>query len=42
MQRTMESEEIIHPLIDMIVSAAVASGWAIDEALIAVERGRQR
>lgn len=31
MQRTMESEEIIHPLIDMIVSAAVASGWAIDD-----------
>ncbi|WP_421869023.1 hypothetical protein [Pararhizobium sp.] len=37
MQRTMECEELIHPLIDTIVSAAVVSGWAIDEALIAVE-----
>jgi hypothetical protein len=37
MQRTMECEELIHPLIDTIVSAAAASGWAIDEALIAVE-----
>lgn len=37
MQRTMECEERIHPLIDTIVSAAVASGWTIDEALIAVE-----
>jgi glutamate mutase epsilon subunit len=33
----MECEELIHPLIDTIVSAAVASGWAVDEALIAVE-----
>ncbi len=37
MQRTMECEELIHPLIDTIVTSAVASGWTIDEALIAVE-----
>ncbi len=37
MQRTMECEEYIHPLVSAIVSTAVASGWTSDEALIAVE-----
>jgi hypothetical protein len=33
----MECEEIVHPLVNAIVSAAAASGWTVDEALIAVE-----
>jgi len=37
MQRAMECEEKIHPFIDAIVTSAIASGWSIDEALIAVE-----
>jgi hypothetical protein len=37
MQRAMGCEELIHPLVAEIVSAAVASGWTAEEALIAVE-----
>ena len=37
MQRTMECEELIHPCVSAIVSGAVASGWRIDEVLIAVD-----
>lgn len=37
MQRTMECEELVHPLVNAIVSAAAASGWTVDEALIAIE-----
>jgi hypothetical protein len=37
MQRAMECEELIHPLVAEIVSAAVVSGWTAEEALIAVE-----
>jgi hypothetical protein len=37
MKRAMECEELIHPLVAEIVSAAVASGWTTEEALIAVE-----
>jgi hypothetical protein len=37
MQRTMECEELIHPLVTAIVSAAIDSGWTVAEALIAIE-----
>ncbi len=37
MQRTMECEELVHPLVDAIVSAATSSGWTVEEALIAFE-----
>jgi hypothetical protein len=37
MQRTMECEELVHPLVEAIVSAAAVSGWTIDETLVAVE-----
>jgi len=33
----MECEELVHPLIDAIVSAATSSGWTVEEALMAVE-----
>lgn len=37
MPRSMECEELVYPLVGAIVSGAVASGWTIDETLIAVE-----
>ncbi len=37
MQRTMECEELVHPVVNAIVSAAAASGWTVDEVLVAVE-----
>jgi hypothetical protein len=37
MQRAMECEELVHPLVNSVVVAAVASGWTCDEALIAIE-----
>jgi hypothetical protein len=37
MQRTMECEVLVHPLVYAIVSAAAASGWTVDETLIAIE-----
>jgi hypothetical protein len=37
MERAMECEERVHPLVNEILIAAVASGWTLDEALVAVE-----
>ena len=37
MQRTMECEELVHPLVDAIISGAASSGWTVEEALMAVE-----
>jgi len=37
MRRTMECEELVHPLVDAIISAAASSGWTVEEALMTVE-----